>query len=1046
MDNGRPARDADRRIGLPGVNEVGSGEPRRRGRRPKQIIGEGARLDLARDLTKLLDARGMTRSELARRLHYRNTTVSEVFGGTKMPSEKLLTAIVKELGEDPAPWLERRDLIENQECTSTRPDGPWQPASSLVGRAAEIERVETLVVAAAAGHSGVLVVRGEPGVGKSALLTAASAPGMLPLSMRCVESEVELAFSTLSGLLRPVAHLMPRLPGPQRRALEVSLALAAPQHGEPPPGSVAIGLGVLGILSEAAPAVMVLDDAQWMDEASALALSFAIRRLAGEGVAVVVAVRSGAPCPMDLTGYPTLDVTGLARGAAAELAGRFRNRPVSTAELDWLMCHTNGNPLALGELCRSGRPLGETADDGPPPALPEVLAISFQRRLEPLPPATRWALLICAAGYTSDLAQLTRALGQDGLADLEPAETAGLLTVADSRVEFAHPLIRAAVYHAATPARRRAAHAHLAQAQNGGSAAAADQRAWHLAEAALGTDEDAARILCAAGERARRRGALTAACSAYRRAAGLTPLPETRAHRLLTAATCAYLAGWPDRALPLLDQARSLTTEPGLVGEIGYIRNQIRQLRAAPREVFAELTAAAAKLREQAPEAAVDMYATAASAAILGGLIPQAVAAAGDGHALARAATGSDRVASMVMWMAALTMSGRSAEAIEVFHREGHRLFEADPLEHGTEVFGFAALCLMWLNEHAAAYRLMETALQRFSAVNALERVANLATALAELNFRRGRWNAAYATAARALALADAQDQVAISGYAAYTLARIEAGQGQSRRCREYSERAQPLLDAFEHTGVSLYVALPLAELALNQGDHACAAERFLRLDARMHALEVRNGALLLHHSGLVEACVNAGRRREAQEALDRLIDEAGPSPQDSVHASLEHCRGLLATDPDLALEHFTRAIELYGRCVDPYSLARTQFSCADLLTRASRDATLAREYLEEARHSFLRLRAYPWLRRTERALGLPDRCRATRHAFARLTAQEVQVARLVADGAAISEAAESLFLSTQTVEARLAAARSRMRTSSNAELTELLRDADQDW
>ncbi|MEV5748991.1 AAA family ATPase [Actinoallomurus sp. NPDC052308] len=958
-----------------------------------------------------------------------------------------MAAIVTELGEHPEPWLERRTAIESRQNASaqeapSQARGPSRPASDLLGRATDIERVEAVVEAAAAGRSGVLVLRGEAGVGKSALLAAATGGSEIPsLSMRCVQSEAELAFSALSGLLRPLTHLIPRLPGPQRRALEVSLALSAPEPGESAPSAVAIGLGVLSLLADSAPAVVVLDDVQWMDQASALALSFAIRRLGGEGVGVLVAVRSEGSCPMDLTDHPAAELTGLDRSAAEELANRVRDRPVSHGELDWLMRHTGGNPLAVSELCRPGRPLGGAADDGPPPALPEVLTESFRRRLESLPTATRRALLVCAAGYSTDLAQLAEALGDGGLDHLEPAETTGLLVVADNHVEFAHPLIRAAVYHAAAPAQRRGAHAHLARTRNGPGVSAADQRAWHWAEATLGTNEEVASGLADTAERARQRGALAAACSAYRRAAGLTPQPETRARRLLAAATSAYLLGRPDDAIPLLDQVCDLTTEPGVLGEVDYIRNQIRQLRMAPGEVFAELTAAAAGVRDRTPEAAVAMYATAASAAIMGGLIPQSIDAATAGHALACAAIGSDTLASMVLWMTVLIVSGRSAEAAMVFRRDGHRLFAADPLAHGTEVFGYAALCLMWLNEHAAAYRFIETAMRRLTAANAMERVACLTSVLAELEFRRGRWNAAYATASRCVALADVQGQIAFSGYASYTLGRIEAAQGQSRRCREYGEGARSRLELAEYAGLSLYAGVPLAELALSQGDDD-AAELFLRLDGRREAQGFRNAAMFLHHAELVEACLNANRRHEAWEALRRLTDEAGSSLQDSVHAALERCRGLLATDPDLAHEHLTAAIELYDRCTDPYALARTRLSCAQALMRAGRQPNLARDHLEEARRLFRQLHAVPWLQQTERALGLRPR-RSTKDAYAKLTAQEVQVARLAAQGATITETAEALFLSTQTVETLLATACSRLRTRSHAELAGLLADTD---
>lgn len=1025
-----------------GVADGQTGPDRRRGRRPKPVVGGDSLSDLARDLTTLLDTHRMTRTELAGRVHYRNTTVSEAFSGTRLPSERLLTAIVTELGERPGPWLQRRAAVLQGVNGSGPASGSDMRQPALPGRDAEIERLKALMTAAVGGRSSVLVLRGEAGIGKTAMLQAAAEEaarvGVASLSARCVESEAELAFSTLTALLLPMAQLLPDLPGPRRRALEVALALSDPTPGEAVPGTVAIGLGVLDVFGRVAPAVLALDDVHWMDEASALALSFALRRLSREGVAVLATIRRKTPTPMDLTGYAAMDLKRLGRAAAAQLAARFHGRPLIDAEVDWLMRHAAGNPLALIELSRSDR-IPTAAEQDEPPPVPEVLAASFLRRLAPLPAATRQALLLCAADYTTDISRLNEALAPDGAADLEPAEAAELVVVTGGRVEFGHPLLRAVVYHAATPAERREAHARLARVPADGDVSAADHRAWHLAEAALGTDEEVSRILAAAGERAHARGALGAASSAYRRAASTTAAPDTRAQHLVSAATCAYLGSRPDTALALLDELQG-DADAARRRQAEHIRGQIRQLRAVPGDLFNELTLAATACRHDWPKAAADMYTTAASVAIMGGLIPEAASAASEGYALAESGAQPGSPAPMVLWMAALVLSGRQAQARDLFRRNGHRLLECDPVDSGMEVFGFAPMALMWLDEHASALRFAESAMRRFQETGATERLAVVSAVSAELDFRRGRWNAAYASAARALSLADAQGQVAPYGYAASTLARIEAAQGVAGRCRAYAQPAASRLRDHGYTGTGMYLELPLAELALGHEDDRAAASRFLSLNAEMRGIGLRSPAMLLHHGDLVEACVRAGRRNDALEVFEELAEDAGSTPPDSVLAQVRRSCGLLADDPATACEHFAAAAELYARCGDPFGVARTRLAWARALARVEPESASTREQLEEARILFRGLQAQPWLRRTERALGVAP-SKSANSGYAKLTASEVQVARLFAEGLGTAETADALFLSTRTVEAHLATACSRLQVRSPGELQNLLRD-----
>jgi transcriptional regulator with XRE-family HTH domain/DNA-binding CsgD family transcriptional regulator len=1036
---------------------------RRRGRPPKPIEGEGPRQELARALTALLDRKGLTRAALAERLNYRSSTVSEVFAGTKLPSSDLVSAIVANLGEDPESWLPRwaaaRDFDESVRDaarvgivrTAVRPVGESLPAVSdvapvrnrlggrLLERDAEIRLLQELVGDAEAGRSGVLVVRGEPGIGKSALLASVRpSAGTARLMVRCAENEAGLAFSALSALLRPVLHLIPELPGPQKRALQVALALRDPAADEPAPRQVAIGLGTLGLLAAAAPVVAVVDDAQWMDEASAAALAFAACRLGADGVALLVGVRSHEACAMDLSGHPHVELTGLSAGAARELVGRVRcGRGWTDASWAWLVRITGGNPLALLELSGSDALSGPAVGrDGSPPALPEVLDGAYRKRLAPLPEGTRRALLVCAASYSGDVTEIAAAVGPTAQADLEVAEAAGLVTSTGRRVDFAHPLIRSAAYHAFAASERRRAHMLLARSLDaaGGDP---DHRAWHLADAAFGPDERVAVALDGVADRAARRGALGVVRQAALRAAELTPRPEDRARRLLEAAVSARVAGLPDEALPLLSQALELTRDPHRAGEIQHVHQQIRQIRSEPREVVAELAGTATALRDEAPGAAAEMLATATSAAGMGGQITQAVAMAEEGYRLAHEATGSGTPSTTVMYAYALLASGRTRAAGDVLRDRLDALLAADPVRQGPEVFGYACLVLTFLDEYVAADRLVTHALDRITAVGALEHLAVLTSGIAELRLRQGRWRAAYAYAARSATLSDALGQPAITGYALATLTRIEAARGSRRRCMEYAARSASLLKAGGYHFVVAFNDLGLAQSALAHGQNAVAADKLAILGRRIAEADMRTASVVPWHGDLVEALVGSNRRRDAArtvEAFAALADDAAPP---TTRAALARCRGLLAEEPRAAQDHFAVALHLQAQIGDPYGLARTHLVVGERFLRDRKRADADR-HLTAASRLFRRVGAEPWARRADRGHGRPGVGQAEADAYSALTAQQAQAAAIFAEGATEQQTADALFVSVQTAESRLDTAAVRLGLPSRHELGRL--------
>src|SRR5271169_1046024 len=407
----------------------------------------------------------------------------------------------------------------------------------LLDRLPDRAALSELLDVARAGRSGVLVLRGEPGVGKTALLEYAveSAAGLRVARVAGVESEMELAFAALQQLCAPMLDKLAGLPDPQRAALGVAFGLdtgAAPDR-------FLVGLAVLSLLSEVAerqPLLCVIDDAQWLDRASAQALAFVARRLLAEPVVLVVAAREPGE---EFRGLPELLVGGLGEGAARELLGSVIRGPLDERVRDRIVAETRGNPLALLEL-----PRGVPSVPGVPgvPGLPGRIEESFRRRLEVLPAATQRLMLVAAAEPAGEPALVWRAADRLGIGAeaVAPAADAGLLTIGE-RVMFRHPLVRSAVYRAASPADRRAAHQALAGATD--PQADPDRRAWHRAQATLGPDEEVAAELERSAGRAQARGGLAAAAAFLERAAALTLDPARRAGRALTAAQAKYQAG-----------------------------------------------------------------------------------------------------------------------------------------------------------------------------------------------------------------------------------------------------------------------------------------------------------------------------------------------------------------------------------------------------------------------------------------------------------------------------------------------------------------------
>src|SRR5215831_9934900 len=462
----------------------------------------------------------------------------------------------------------------------------------LCGRSEQLAAIDRLLEGMRSGRAGALVLRGQAGIGKTALLDAAEqkASGARVLRVTGVESELELPFAALHVLLRPVLDEIGALPGRQAAALRGAFGMAEAAVAD----RFLVGLGVLSLLAELAedrPVLVLVDDAQWVDRASADALVFAARRLYAERAAVLAAARDEPGG--GLLGLPELRVDGLNREAAEQL---LRGAGLVAAVRDQLIAEAGGNPLALIELSR-GLSGPQRAGSVTPLDLPAAspagrVQQAFAARAAALPQPCRRAVLVAALAGLADLAEVSRAVAATGgsLTDLAAAERAGLVRVAPAGVSFGHPLARAAVLAGSDVAERAAGHRALAGVLDG------DRRAWHLAALADGPDEQVAAELDAAAQRAGRRGSRAAASAAYERAAALSAGPAARGRRLALAAEAATDAGQLPRAAGLAAQAGQLVTDPAAAMVMARVRAQLEFEAGRPVEAAGTLLEWAAML------------------------------------------------------------------------------------------------------------------------------------------------------------------------------------------------------------------------------------------------------------------------------------------------------------------------------------------------------------------------------------------------------------------------------------------------------------------
>jgi DNA-binding CsgD family transcriptional regulator len=903
----------------------------------------------------------------------------------------------------------------------------------LYDREAECAAVEGLIAGAGSSRSGALVVRGDPGFGKSALLGHATehATGMRVLRAVGIEAESELAFAALHQLVRPILDLLTRLPEPQSSALAGALGLSRVSVQD----RFLIGVGVLTLLAEAAedvPLVCVVDDAQWLDRPSADALTFAARRLEAEGVVLLFAARDGELRRFEAQGLDELCLTRLGTEAAGALLAEHVTGALSTEVQGRLVENAGGNPLALIEL------VGLLSDDqlagrAPlPDPLPQSAEIGrvYLERARVLPPAAQTLLLLVAADDTGSLATVLDAAATLGVQPdaLEPAEAASLVRAFDGGVEFRHPLVRSTLYRDATFGQRQAAHRALAGVFDGEPDA--DRRAWHRAAASSGQDDEVAGELEQAARRSRRRSGFAAAARALERAAELSSSDEARGRRLVAAAEDAWLAGGPEQALALLDRADGLVADLRVRADVLHLRGTIGLRCGVPADAATILAAGAAEVSPVAPTKAIEMLVEAAQAASYAGDAAQIVEFGRRASALLDDDDPDERFTVDVIVGIGSLLAGDAASGVPL-------LREALSLAAGFQDPGrlvHAGACAGYLGEEATEHELYGRAVARARETGAVAMLPYVLEFLARAEAVDGRYAAAAAHASEGLELAHETGQQNSVCHLHASLALIAALRGREDECRSHASAALELATA---RGLGYQAALAdwaLARLDLSLGKPEEALVRLAALAAAGPG-ESHPFVKLVSTPELVEAAVRANETGAAQAALvefERFARETAPP---WTLALVARCRGLLSAG-GAAERHFKEALRLHGEGARPFDRARTELLFGEFLRRDGRRKE-ARLHLRAALDAFERLDAAGWAERARvelRASGETARERDPSTAD-RLTPQEQQIVRFVAEGSTNKQVAAQLFLSPRTIDHHLRNVFLKLGISSRAEL-----------
>jgi DNA-binding CsgD family transcriptional regulator/tetratricopeptide (TPR) repeat protein len=886
---------------------------------------------------------------------------------------------------------------------------------TLLGRSGEREQIDRVLAAARHGLSGVLILRGEPGIGKTTLLDYAAGAADLEISrVEAIESEMELGFAGLHQLLLPFLDAVRTLPPPQRDALSSAFGLI--DNG--PPDLFLIALATLTLLAHTARErglLCVVDDAQWLDRESTAVLAFVARRLRADSIAILVAVRDPWERPTGLADLPGIQVEGLPAPEARQLLSAeipSLDDRVGTR----IVAETRGNPLALIESGRELTP-GQLAGTAPlPDLLPpgRQLETRFLRQAHRLPGDTQTLLLTAAADPTGDPARLWRA-GHDlefGPDAAVPAQAEDLIVVGTAGIRFRHPLIRSAVYYSATPIERRRIHRALAAATD--PVQDPDRRAWHLSEATAEPDEGVAADLERAADRAVTRGGWAASATFLTRAAVLTPDPEAQARRLLGAARAEITAGAPDRAQLLLERAVGHLGDRLHEGLAKRAQGTIYQALSQPSAAAIVLLAAAADLASLDARLARGALLDALTAAAISGPLASDGATVHDVAAFARGipltAGQTPGIGDLLLDAdATLVLDGHRAaaplvrRAITALRRDSSESAEMlDWLEAGCRLAGAVGDDTTL---HELAGRMERQARQQ----GAMKALAATLVYSGMSEMFSGSLDQAQALYTERGTIEAAEDCDCRLGDLI-----VMAWRGHEHETRAeaaaVAEAAATHCRGWKLTWVEY--ALCVLELSLGHYQDALASVP----NAFAENLFVSAFAL----PDFIEAAVRSGDDAAAQKALTRAADQAPADSSPMALGLLARSRALLASDSE-ADALYTEAIDRLATCPSAIHLARTQLLYGEWLRRRKRRSE-ARQHLRAACTQFEHMGAASFAERARLELVATGETARKRSPETRnnLTPQETQIATLASRGATNPEIASKLFISPSTVDYHL--------------------------
>ena len=887
------------------------------------------------------------------------------------------------------------------------------PRLRLRGRRSECETLDRVVATVRAGRSSVLLLRGEAGIGKTALLeyVQVSAPGCRVARAAGVESEMELAFGGLHQLCAPFLDRLGRLPAPQRDALETAFGISAGT----PPARFLVGLAVLSLLADVAgekPLICLVDDAQWLDRVSTQTLAFVARRLLAEPIGLLFAVREPS-ADLDLAAPWQLDVGRLSDGDARALLDSAIPGRLDEQVRDRVVAETQGNPLALLELPR-GLTAAELAGGfGRPDARPLANHIeqNFVRRVRSLPADAQRLLLIAAAEPVGDPTLLTRAaqrLGVDaGVA--APAEAEGLITVG-TRVRFRHPLVRSAAYRAAAPQDRQDVHRALAEATD--PHADPERRAWHRANATISPEEGVAAELERSADRAQARGGMAAAAAFLERAAELTPDPARRGMRALAAARAKYQAGAYDAALELLDAAVLSPLDDVARARAGLLRGQITFASRSASAALPLLLEAGKRLETLYPGLARETYRDALYAALTAGRLPAGAREVDVATAALAAppAPQPDREDGLLRGLALVITEGYSV-GVPMLRRalDEFRTDEAS----GTESLGWLPMaCRMaydaWDFDSWSVLSARLVGLARET--GALSVLPSALLLRLSNRVHAGELAVAESLAVEAVTIGEATGSRFLAQYSTLVVAPWRGGEAETRQAIEAITRDPALrgegkvLTATQWASAVLHNGLGRYEEAYVAAEQGCEHPEELGL-ATSSIVE------------LVEAAAHSGRPARAAGAARQLDEMAQASGTDWALGTAAGAKAMVSEGP-AADALYRESIERLGRTEVRVVLARKRLLYGEWLRREGRRLD-ARRQLGSAYEMLSQIGAEAFAERACRELQATGETVRRRAVEVRtlLTAQEAQIARMAGDGLTNSEIGAQLFISPHTVE-----------------------------